>query len=104
MTKYKIEMTTDAENDLKAIFRYVTEILLEPNIARKIYNSIYKKIFALEYMAKRHKVISEISYKPYGIRRIVVSNYSIIYTVNEESQIVMVLRVVYSRRELQGII
>ena len=97
-------MTTEAENDLKSIFRYITNVLMEPIIAKKIYSTISKKIFALEYMAKRHKIVSVLSYQSHGVRRFIVGNYSIFYTVYEKSGNVLVLRILHNRRKWKEIL
>lgn len=104
MKKYKILIVKEAKEDMRDTFKYIAKELCEPQIANRIYNSIYLKIVSLETMPNRNPLIDDVSYKVRGIRMLLAENYRVFYIVDEKDGTVKVLRVIYNRREWKNLI
>ena len=99
MSRYNIKITEPAENDLYQIGSYIAEELLEPKIAKEVVNKIADAILSLEDMPLRNKVVADEKLTLQGIRRIFIDNYIVFYIVFEEQKIVMVIRILFGRRD-----
>jgi toxin ParE1/3/4 len=99
MSRYKIEITEPAENDLFEIGNYISKVLLESEIANKIVDKIAEAIIKLEELPLRNALIGEERLASQGIRRIIVENYIIFYVVDEKCNKVTIVRILYSRRD-----
>jgi toxin ParE1/3/4 len=91
-------METPAVEDLDEILSYITYILKEPVIAKRIYTSIKAKVKTLELMPNRHAIVDEERYWKLGIRKLPIGNYTAFYSVDESTKTVRVLRILYNRR------
>lgn len=101
MQKYKIIISSCAENDLKEIVIHFIEV--NPEYAKDLLIKIKSKIFELREFPEQGKVVPELEQQ--GIikyRQILEGNYRIIYSVKKFE--VHVLVVVDSRRELEKIL
>ena len=104
MKEYKVTVETMVRQDILKIRRYISNILKEPKAAKRIYDSIKAEILTLDKSPKRYPVIDEAPYASLGVRRLLVENYIAFYLVNEQKGKVQVLRVLYNRREWQGLL
>ncbi len=104
MEKYKIIFEPTAVRDLNGIVKYISKILKEPEIAKRIYASIKKHIFSLNHMPYRCKLVENEPFCKMGIRKLPVENYTAFYFVNEESKAVHIVRILYNRREWQNLL
>ena len=93
---YHINVTEDARRELEEIQYYISHILREPNIARKLIGKIQREIEDLEYMPKKYKIIFKTKVKE--LHQKAVKNYNIIYRVNSKDQKVYILHIFYSKR------
>ena len=104
MEKYEVFIKSEAKEDLREIFRYITEVLYEPAIAERICDAIETAILSLMQFPLRHSVIIEEPFALREIRRMHVKNYTIFYVVENAEKKVHVLRVLYSRRNWQDLV
>lgn len=98
--KYEIFYTNSAKQDIKSIYRYISESLVEPKIASKIINRIMKEIRSLDEMPQRHRLYQGEPWHSRGLRILPVNNYLIFYIANEETTIVTVIRIIYGGRDI----
>jgi len=96
---YKVDYTTPAQEDLVSIMEYISSILKAPSAAESLLDEIEKEtgilaenplIFPIsqdEYIAKR------------GIRHMLIKNYFIFYTIDENLKTVSIIRILYARRD-----
>lgn len=95
MNKYKIVMSENFDKELENIYYYIKYILLEPNIAKKLYNKILNKIFSLEYFPEGYpKLFPNIQ----NIRKLFVNNYLIVYYVDNQKRFVNILHIYHSKQ------
>ncbi len=99
MSRYNIEITEPAENDLYEIGSYIAEELLEPEVAKEIVNKIADAILSLEDMPLRNKVVADEKLALQGIRRIFSDNYIVLYIITEENKTVTIVRILFAGRD-----
>jgi len=99
MSRYHIEITEPAENDLYEIGYYIAKELLEPENARKIVDKIGEGIIKLEEMPLRNALVNDERLAIQGIRKTIIDNYMVFYIVSEEHKIVTIIRILYGRRD-----
>jgi len=104
MSKYNIEITKPAEQDLYQIRSYISKELLEPETARRVVSKIAKSIITLEDMPLRNSLVADERLAHKGIRKIIVDNYTIFYIANEERKVVTIVRILYSRRNWESLL
>ena len=104
MSKYNIEITEPAENDLFEIGYYIAKELLEPIIARKIVDKIASAIIKLEEMPFRNALVADKRLALQGIRKIIIDNYIAFYIVSEELKTVTIIRILYGKREWNNLL
>ena len=101
--KYAYKFTQKAETDLDDILRYIGEELSNPSaaatFARKLFEAIDNvRNFPLSAMLLDNEFLSD-----KNVRRVVVDNYVMYYTVRQSEQTVYIVRIVYGKRNLEEI-
>ena len=104
MTTYNVIIDPTGESDLRIILRYISDTLLEPEIAKRIYLSIKKQINTLDQMPYRHKLVADEVLARRGVRAFYAENYCALYVIEEPKKEVHVLRVQHKRREWQSLL
>jgi len=104
MDTYSVELTQSAASDLREIYSYIKLHLLEPETAARQRDRIKAGILGLSSLPKRYALISDGYLKEQGIRFCPVDNYLVFYVINELERKVIILRVLYSRRDWQVIL
>ena len=104
MTEYKVSIETVAESDLRGILKYISDTLKEPKTATRVYNSIKEKIVTMNFMSHRYPLVNDEVYASRGLRKMPAENYFVFFVIDESRNEVIVLRVLYSRREWQNLI
>lgn len=99
-SKYSIVYTPSARRDLDEIYEYIAGEFYSPDIARRQVSRIVRAIKTLAVFPKMYRVRR----KNTGIRICPVDNYMIVYSVDDENNIVNISRIIYSRRNLDAII
>lgn len=99
MSNYKVFMTGSAASDLQNISNYISKNLKEPETALKTMNKIKVVTMGLEYMPHRHELVSDERLYTQGIRKIIVDNYIIFYIISEIDKRVIIVRMLYGRRD-----
>ena len=98
MNKYKIQFSKDARKDLKDIYVYIKYSLQEPIIAKKLIDKIRKDIYKLEDNPTIYAIIKDEIIRKREIRKIKANNYIVFYKVEENKNIVEIVRIMYGRR------
>lgn len=97
--RYDVRITEPAEEDLRDIFRYISRVLLEPQIAQKTIATLKKSILALSDMPQGRPLVADDRLSSMGYRKLIVKNYIVFFTVDEREKMVYVERVLYGRRD-----
>ena len=96
---YRVKISRRSYFDIDQIYDYIAINLQNPYSADKIRNKILRRINSLNLFPNGYaKVIGK------SCRVVHAAKYSIFYEVNDEDKTVEILRVLYSRRDLGGLI
>lgn len=99
MDKYAVKLMSRALRDLDGIYDYIAKTLLEPNTALELVERIENGIFSLEKMPYRCPERRRGIYANRGYRQLFIGNYTVVYRVEEEKKLVIVVTVRYSPSE-----
>ncbi len=99
MDEYKVRITEQAKEHLDLIKSYIASELKEPQTAKKMLALLKENMKSLSFMPHRIKCIDEEPWGNFGFRKIRVKNYYIYFWVEEESKIVHIIAVVYTRMD-----
>lgn len=92
--KYSIFLTDSFKNEFERIMKYLKYELKEITIAKNFYRDIIKKIYSLELMPERNKILEEHYDKTTRVlRKTFVKNYIIIYEINQKSHQIFILHI-----------
>lgn len=98
MNKYKIQFSKDAKKDLIDTYSYIKYNLQEPVIAKKLIAKIREEINKLKDNPRIYSIIKDEIIKKREIRKVKVNNYIVFYRVEENNNIVEIVRIMYGRR------
>lgn len=93
--QYKIQFDKSAKQDLKKIHHYIAEILLEPQIANNLVLKISNSLITLEYYPEAFPML----YKLNQVRKLIVKNYNILYSLNKNQRVVYILHIYHKAQK-----
>jgi len=99
MKTYKIKITRQAREQLKAIRKYISEILMAPEAAKNTMESIKREIKTLDKMPERIKLTDEEPWRSNGIHQMHVRNYYVYFFIDEDNKRVQVTAVIFVSRD-----
>ncbi|TGA98319.1 type II toxin-antitoxin system RelE/ParE family toxin [Sporolactobacillus shoreae] len=98
MRPYKLSMTQIAVNDLHEISEYIAKELREPETARSLVIKIKEAVMGLSEMPARYAFVADQYLSSRGIRWLMVDRYIFFYLIDEEEFTVIVVRILYGKR------
>lgn len=101
---FRVIYAPAALDDLRAFFSYIAYELMAEQVATNQVNRIRKQIRSLENMPERY---SKVEWEPWAsmdMHKLPVDNYVIYYSIDEEQQIVTIVRIFYGGRKVEDII
>lgn len=101
---YKIESTPLADQDLEGIIAYIAEDLENPIAAAHFLDEVDACYTHLEKMPLMYEQCHDPNLKKLGYRKALISNYVMIYRVDEDAETVFILRFFYARRDYEKLI
>ena len=99
--EYKVMYTAGAKKDLRNIFRYISEELLTSENAVGQTERIMEAVRKLDTMPKRNRLYEEEPWHSRGLRFFPVDNYLVFYKTDDKTEIVYVVRIMYSGRDIR---
>lgn len=97
--EYEVRLTPQAVEQIRQAVAYISHSLQEPVIARRWAEYLEKEIRSLKRHPARYPLISEEPWHTRGIRKMIVKNFFVYYLVEESTQQVAIMAVVYGRRD-----
>lgn len=97
---YEIEISEQAEADLRGIYEYIAFELLAPENASGQLDRLEKNILRLEQMPERFRIYEEEPWHTRGLRIMPVDNFVVLYIPDKEKGIVTIIRVMYGGRDI----
>ena len=97
---YDIVISDQAEIDLHGIFEYIAFELQTPENASDQLNRLEVCIMDLDDMLKRYRQYELEPWKSRGLRVAPVDNYLVLYILDDDTQVVTIIRVMYGGRDV----
>jgi len=104
MKKWDVQLSEPAENDLDDIYKYIEGVLMEPIVAWKQIERIRNVVLSLDQMPERGSLYPDEPWKSRGLRRLFADNYCILYEINEATDTVDVIAILYSKRKIDDVL
>ena len=102
-TDFQVIYSPESYRDLKEIHDYISCELRVPEVADLQLKNIRDRIASLSYLPLRHALIELGLRNELQLRRCIVDNYAIYYRVMNTEKLVIIFRVMYSRRNLDAL-
>ena len=99
---YEIEVSEQADSDLRGIFEYIAFELQSPKNASGQLDRLEKQILSLNTMPERYRRYEKEPWKSRGLRVLPVDNYVVLYIPDCDKKVVTILRVMYTRRDIDN--
>lgn len=102
--EFRVIYSSAALDDLRAIYSYITYELKASQAATNQTNRIRKQVRSLNSMPGRY---SKVDWEPWvsmGMHKLPVDNYVIFYLVDDEQQVVTIIRIFYGGREIKDLV
>ncbi len=97
--KYEVILTTQAKMELNNIYKYISNFfcLLRKQL-KKFIDKFKTSILRLEHLPKSCSIISEDINSKYEYRKLIINNYIVIYSIDEENRKVYIHRIIYQKK------
>lgn len=92
---YKIEFTEESKKEIKKIYNYIKNELYAENAAKRIMNKVEELVNNLAYAPKIYAEIDKYRGTKKVYRRIVIDNYVLLYTINEQNKKIYIMHMYY---------
>ena len=99
-SKYSYQFTKSAKNDLEQILHYIKIDLGNPTAAFSFINKFQEAVSNIQLFPNSCKFLSE----SIIIRKKLISNYVLYYSVNDNLKSIIILRIVFSHRDIDSIL
>lgn len=97
---YEVEVSQQADSDLSGIFEYIAFELQSQKNASGQLDRLEKQILSLNTMPERYRRYEKEPWKSRGLRVLPVDNYVVLYIPDCDKKVVTILRVMYTRRDI----
>ena len=97
---WKVNYTDEAKQDLRNIFEYIRDTLLELETAKGQLRRIRDAGNSLDHFPLRCRLYDHEPWYTMGIRVLAVDNYLVLYLPDELQNLVTISRVIYGARNI----
>ena len=104
MENYAVSYSAEALDDLRGIYTYIAKELLSPETAASQIWRLRKEISSLHFMPARYAFVEWDPWHSMGMHQLPVDNFIIYYLIDEETTSVLIVRIFYGGRNIEGII
>jgi len=101
---FKIIRFRRAERDIIEIGKYIAVELSAPESASKLLDEIDACISNLREMPKKFPLVRNEEFAKRGIRSMIVKNYLVFYTVDDKTNTVNIISVMYNKRDWNNLL
>ena len=102
--KYDYVLTEMAEGDIDEILSYIKDELFNPVAASDFLKELEKKTEEICNNPGKGRIVENEFLKRDDIRRFIVKNYIAYYVIDEEKTEIVILRVIYNKRDQDDIV
>ena len=97
---YEVELSEQADSDLRGIFEYIAFELQSPENASGQLDRLEEQILSLDTMPERYRKYEKEPWKSRGLHVLPVDNYVVLYISDIDKRVVTILRVMYAGRDI----
>ncbi len=97
---YEVEVSEQADNDLRGIFEYIAFELQSPENASGQLERLEEQILSLDTMPERYRKYEKEPWKSRGLHVLPVDNYVVLYISDSDKRVVTILRIMYAGRDI----
>jgi toxin ParE1/3/4 len=101
---YSVHITDIAEEEILSTAKYIGDVLKAPEAANSLLDEIEKYENILENTPNMFSFVPDEYLATKGVKYVMVKNYMMFYTINEEEKSVTVIRFLYGRRDWKNIL
>lgn len=101
---YIIHITKAAERDIMRAADHIEFNLKNPTAADHLLDVTTEQINSLADMSQKFRLVDDPVLANWGIRFVIVNNYLAFYTINEEKQMVIIVRFLYQKSNWNAIL
>ena len=98
---FNVVISMQVEEDLRGIFEYIAFELLSPENAEKQLERLERQILSLDEMPERFPRYGKEPWHSRGLRFAATDNYIVFYIPDIEKQVVTIIRIMYSGRNIE---
>lgn len=95
---YEVEFTEDCIKEIDDIYEYISGKLMASLSAKRLMRKIEREVMLLEKNPKIYVEVDLMDKLKRKYRRMILNNYVVLYTVDEESRKVYVAHMYYGKR------
>ena len=99
---YEVEVSEQADSDLREIFDYIAFELQSPENASGQLDRLEEQMLSLYTMPERYRKYEKEPWKSRGLRVLPVDNYVVLYISDSNKKVVTILRVMYAGRDIDN--
>ena len=99
---YEVQVSEQADSDLRGIFEYIAFELQSPENAIGQLERLEEQILSLDTMPERYRKYENEPWKSRGLRVLPVDNYVVLYISDSNKKVVTILRVMYAGRDIDN--
>ena len=100
---FRIKFTNQAALDLSKIVEYIRDELYSPKAAEHFYHNVDKKLKKIRENPLMYPLSQDELLRAKGYHTVVIGNYLLFYLINEDTNIIYISRIIYSKRDLTAI-
>ncbi|MBR4831309.1 MAG: type II toxin-antitoxin system RelE/ParE family toxin [Butyrivibrio sp.] len=101
---YVYDLTITAESDIDETLEYMEDDLMNPSAASDFMDALENKLDEICKNPRMGRIVENPFLKRDDVRRFLVDNYIVYYIIDEENSRVVILRVIYGKRDLNQIL
>lgn len=101
---YDFVLTETAETDIDDAFMYISETLGNPDAASDLADELEKQIDKICKRPLTGKLVENDYLRRPDVRRFLVDNYIVYYIIDEDNEVIVILRFVYGGRDQDKIV
>ena len=101
---YQIQITPTAEHDIMRAADYIEFTLKNPEAADNLLDVVTEQIEALADFPQKFRLVDDPVLTSWGIRFVIINNYLAFYMIDEEKQVVIVVRFLYQKSNWTSIL
>lgn len=100
MNKYSVKLLAKANRDLDEIYRYIKDEIKVIETAKQMVDLLQEAILGLDEMPYRGAIKKTGTFANKGYRQIFLKNFTILYRIDEDNKVVIVVTVRYTPSNL----